>query len=347
VKCISLAGARRYDLDQASYQNQDCKFGVMLKIMNNHHHPNVIRYFDFLFCQDYRYTIMEKLCGPDFWTYLVARAPMTESHCQHLMQQLLSALDHVHTSMGLIHRDIKPENLRFRSNRLNSELVLLDFGLSCPAKHDSDQKLDVVGTLLYVAPEIFSRKYTTQVDLWSSGVLLYILLTGNPPWKVKSQSKGEFSLSEDILTGRAVQIALDNCKSQGVPEYAVEILQGLLQVSPACRLTASDALNHHWFERMLGPAHCPAPSEWTVAESVSPVEKASQARRSKTEMQRLDSVQTVLFGCRFAYEKTRLQSGMSVCASRHNLKGMDSPARSKQDSISSGGPTPILGGVVE
>merc|ERR1719399_981741 len=138
----------------------------MLKIMDDVSHPNVIRYFDFLFGPHFRFTIMERLGGPELFTYLVEKAPVTESFCQHVMQQLLCALDHVHSSMLLIHRDVKLENLRFRTNSPNSELVLLDFGLSIRASTKSlfpqvPSEKDIVGTLLYVAPEIFSKTYTT------------------------------------------------------------------------------------------------------------------------------------------------------------------------------------------
>merc|ERR1719162_2883126 len=98
------------------------------------------------------------------------------------MVQALSALSHVHDvlGVGLIHRDVKLENLRFRLPGAENELVLLDFGLSCPAMPEGERQ--VVGTLLYTAPEVFSKWYSTQVDIWSLGVVLYIVLAGRPPW---------------------------------------------------------------------------------------------------------------------------------------------------------------------
>merc|ERR1711972_41155 len=131
--------------------------------------------------------------------------------------QVLSALTHIHAvrGIGLIHRDVKLENLRFRTQDASSDLVLVDFGLSCAAS--PEQKRGIVGTLLYMAPEIFSTHYSTKVDVWSAGVLLYIILTGKPPWK-QAQSAG-LRPSD----GSAVLLALDAEEVANAPPPAVAL----------------------------------------------------------------------------------------------------------------------------
>ena len=137
------------------------------------------------------FVVMELLEGPDLFEHLTSYGPgvsLTEEHARFIISNSLEALAHIHAvcSVGIIHRDVKPENLRFRSKAVNSELVLVDFGLCCPAS--ALDRRTIVGSLLYVAPEVFSRKYDTKADLWSIGVVMYILLTGRPPWKQRPAS---------------------------------------------------------------------------------------------------------------------------------------------------------------
>merc|ERR1711972_85775 len=158
--------------------------------------------------------------------------------------QVLSALTHIHAvrGIGLIHRDVKLENLRFRTQDASSDLVLVDFGLSCAAS--PDQKRGIVGTLLYMAPEIFSTHYSTKVDVWSCGVLLYIILTGKPPWK-QGHSTG-LCLNKQLSNGTAVKVALDASEIANAPPDAVGLLKGLLVTEPDARLTAAEAGEHAW-----------------------------------------------------------------------------------------------------
>jgi serine/threonine protein kinase len=205
---------------------------------------NVVRYLDFCFSPELAYVIMEPLTGPELFEYLEEHAPVTEVFCRRTMAQILSALDYVHTSMNLIHRDVKPENLRFRRSEAQ-ELVLYDFGLSCGAD-DKDRLTDVVGTQLYMAPEIFSFNYGMQVDIWSAGVSMYIMVAGLVPWNVKSEHG--FPLGKAVHTGQAASSAILNLEKRGVPQLAVSLLKGLLEINPASRLTARDALQQKWFD---------------------------------------------------------------------------------------------------
>eukprot|EP00434_Breviolum_minutum_P005343 symbB.v1.2.004714.t1/scaffold273.1/size250767/14 len=159
------------------------------------------------------------------------------------MQNSLSALAHIHSvcGVGIIHRDVKPENLRFRSKDPNSDLVLVDFGLSCPASEV--ERRTIVGSLLYVAPEVFSRKYDVKADLWSIGVVMYILLTGRPPWK-QNVNVG-FVPSKKVLNGEAAQNALNAKELEETPK-ALKLLEGLLVTDPELRLSAKEALQCRW-----------------------------------------------------------------------------------------------------
>merc|ERR1712151_64929 len=124
-------------------------------------HPYVLKQFDYLEGARLVYNAMELLEGLDLFSYLAEKAPVTELFTRNVLQMILQALQHIHGvfGRGLIHRDVKLENLRFRSEDPQSDLVLVDFGLSCPAK--ADGKRGIVGTLFYMAPEVFSGNYST------------------------------------------------------------------------------------------------------------------------------------------------------------------------------------------
>merc|ERR1712050_479379 len=130
----------------------------------------------------------------------------------------------------------------------------VDYGLCCPARSDGQNK-GIVGTLLYMAPEVFSGIYSTPVDLWSTGVLLYIILTGRTPW-VQDPERG-LQMRKEVLNGAALEEAFAAPEISVSPPGAVELLKGLLLHSSEQRLTASKALQQKWFtqrttERNLG-----------------------------------------------------------------------------------------------
>mmetsp|Transcript_25762 Transcript_25762/g.48364 ORF Transcript_25762/g.48364 Transcript_25762/m.48364 type:complete len:270 (+) Transcript_25762:2-811(+) len=210
------------------------------------------------------FVVMELLEGPDLFEHLsINGTSLTEEHAKFIMQNSLSALAHIHSvcDVGLIHRDVKPENLRFRSKHPDSELVLVDFGLCCPAT--SVEKRTIVGTLLYVAPEVFSRKYDTQADLWSMGVVLYILLTGQPPWK-QNVNVG-FVPSKKVLNGEAAESALNAKELVEAPGGAVTLLRGLLVTDPLERLSAGQALKCQWLRASTLEEHEASPRLLTAS----------------------------------------------------------------------------------
>lgn len=222
------------------------EYTFLLKVSRYAPHPNVVRQLDYIMGPRLVYNAMELLEGPDLLSHLQEKAPVTERFARRVTRQALEALKHIHGvfNRGLIHRDVKLENLRFRGVDPASDLVLIDFGLSCPA--EPSQRRGIVGTSLYMAPEIFTCDiYNTQVDVWSAGVLFYILLTGMPPW---SHDREQGMLPDRaVLNGTAVAAALALDVLLAAPPMAIELLQGLLLVDPRERCTAASALNHAWF----------------------------------------------------------------------------------------------------
>ena len=134
---------------------------------------------------EYFHIVTELLTGGDLLSKITSCAVCSETVVADYMRQLLSAVAYCH-KMGIIHRDLKPENLVFETSHPSSVLKVIDFGASCCI---SDNHRGVVGTDYYLAPEILLRKpYDEKCDVWSSGVILYILLCGYPPFNGSSSN---------------------------------------------------------------------------------------------------------------------------------------------------------------
>jgi len=242
----ALKAVRKKDAGSAYYDNfvtnDVCNF--ILKMTAEASHPNIIRYYDYLESTEFLFGTMEALTGQDLSCFLQEQAPITTAMSQHIIFEVLEALRHFHSvlGIGLIHRDVKLENLQFRSLSDTSELVLVDVGLCCKATPDVERQ--VVGTLLYTAPEVFTLNYTTQVDLWSLGVVSYIMLTGNPPW---IQYRRTFKDRKVIDEGH-IQRALATPQAKRLPPAASDFLSQVLVLDPEQRLTAASALKHPWIQ---------------------------------------------------------------------------------------------------
>jgi len=112
----------------------------------------------------------------------VAAQKFSEHHAAEIMEQMLSAVKHLHIH-GIVHRDLKPENFLLATDEEDSEIKLIDFGLSKRFTSEEHHMHTVVGTPFYVAPEVLKGDYNGQCDIWSLGVILYILLCGYPPFE--------------------------------------------------------------------------------------------------------------------------------------------------------------------
>jgi serine/threonine protein kinase len=148
-----------------------------IEILKMCQHPYIIRLLDIFENQEYIYIVMEHLAGGDLFTYLEKRDfEVSEERAKTLAHQLATALYYLH-SFGVAHRDLKPENILMVSDDDNSDLKLVDFGLS-KIIGPNESSLDPFGTLSYVAPEVLLQKpYGKEVDLWSLGVIIYLLLS--------------------------------------------------------------------------------------------------------------------------------------------------------------------------
>lgn len=156
-------------------------------------HPNIVRVYDVFESKRAIYLVMEYCFGGDLWT----RIPYTEAQVSKIMTKLLSAIAYLHKKK-VVHRDIKMENIIFESDRPDAEIKLIDFGLSKMYIQPSKPYYmnNIIGTVYTMSPEVVKGRYTDKADVWSCGVITYILLSNKEPFAGKSNKEILFKILE-------------------------------------------------------------------------------------------------------------------------------------------------------
>jgi len=131
---------------------------------------------------------MELCTGNDLFERLMQGGIYTERDAAVLMEKLLRAVDYLHNRL-VCHRDLKPENFLYADNSPNAEVKIIDFGLSSKFAEDEISMHSIVGTPYYLAPEVLRKNYGKECDIWSLGVLLFVILSGNFPFKGKTHEE--------------------------------------------------------------------------------------------------------------------------------------------------------------
>jgi calcium/calmodulin-dependent protein kinase I len=180
---------------------------------------------------------MELVTGGELFDRIVEKGSYTEKDAADLIKQVLSAVAYMH-SEGVVHRDLKPENLLYHSTDEDSKIMISDFGLS--KMEDSGIMATACGTPGYVAPEVLAQKpYGKSVDVWSIGVISYILLCGYPPF----YDENDANLFAQILKG---EFEFDSPYWDDISEDAKEFIRQLMCVDVDKRLSCEEALQHAW-----------------------------------------------------------------------------------------------------
>ncbi|PIA60139.1 hypothetical protein AQUCO_00400793v1 [Aquilegia coerulea] len=183
--------------------------------------------------------VMELCAGGELFDRIIAKGHYTERAAASLLRTIVQIVHTCH-SMGVVHRDLKPENFLLLNKDENSPLKATDFGLSVFFKQGEVFR-DIVGSAYYIAPEVLKRRYGPEVDIWSIGVMLYILLCGVPPFWAESET-GIFNA---ILRGH-VDFTSDPWPS--ISPGAKDLVRKMLNSDPKQRLTAFQVLDHPWIK---------------------------------------------------------------------------------------------------
>lgn len=162
-------------------------------------------------------------------------------------------MNYIHTA-GIMHRDLKPENLLLEKDEDNPKIKIIDFGTACTFK-TGDWLQQKYGTPYYIAPEVLKKKYNEKCDIWSAGVILYILLCGYPPFN----GQNDRQIIEAVLKGKFTLDGKDSLSTvepewDDVSPEAKDIVKKMLEYEPGKRISAEDAIQHPWIKKMATTA---------------------------------------------------------------------------------------------
>jgi serine/threonine protein kinase len=212
----------------------------LLSMMN---HENVMNMVDCYEDENYVHIVTEEYTGGELFDKIIdntsSNGCLSETEAARIIEQLLKAVSYLH-DMDVCHRDIKPENILFESKDAHSSIRLIDFGLSRTHSMGDEMMSNPVGTAYYMSPELLKGQYDRATDMWSVGVVAYILLCGYPPFNGDTDG--------DIVSAirRGHYTFVDGWDGKSVE--ALDFIKCLLRRDPRRRYTAKDALKHPWLK---------------------------------------------------------------------------------------------------
>ena len=218
-------------------------------LMKKLNHPNVTKILEMFEDDGYILIAMEYINGGNLFSFVKKRRKLSEKTAKFLFRQIILGIKHIH-SKKIVHRDIKLENILID---LNNNIKICDFGIGRILKNEKQMLYDKCGTPMYMAPEILLSSKTKgyegfPVDIWSSGISLYIMLSGTLPFNLKNKESSDMS-NESNNNNIELQYSIINKepkKIEKISDEARDLLKGLLNKNPKKRLTIEQILNHPW-----------------------------------------------------------------------------------------------------
>ncbi|XP_028323644.1 calcium/calmodulin-dependent protein kinase type II subunit gamma isoform X17 [Gouania willdenowi] len=202
-------------------------------------HPNIVRLHDSISEEGFHYLVFDLVTGGELFEDIVAREFYSEADASHCINQILESVSHIHQH-DIVHRDLKPENLLLASKMKGAAVKLADFGLAIEVQGDQQAWFGFAGTPGYLSPEVLRKDpYGKPVDIWACGVILYILLVGYPPFWDEDQHK----LYQQIKAGA---YDFPSPEWDTVTPEAKNLINQMLTINPAKRITADQAIKHPW-----------------------------------------------------------------------------------------------------
>lgn len=265
IKIMTLASGRTFaggggawgrqnpEDQQRRLQEAQATLRAEAAILQGLEHPYVVKLLDVYVSNTAVYLVMELVQGGDLFDRILAKGRYTEVESRRVMRRLLSAIAYLHLERNIVHRDLKPENILCMHPAPNDiQIKLTDFGLAKVLEGEEDGLKTFCGTPQYFAPEVLRRRHTVkgkgrygkQADMWSLGVILYVLLSGTPPFDVSSMD-----VVEDV------EIDFPDEFWTGISQGARDLVLCLLRSNPKERYTVQQACNHPWVLMADGDTH--------------------------------------------------------------------------------------------
>jgi len=242
-KCVHKETGETFAVKVINKKNvqQDLhRLAIEMQVLKTVDHPNIIQLKEVFETEEMLYIVTEIVSGGELFDRIVSKGSYSERDAALLVRKFIEALDYLH-DRNIVHRDLKPENLLLKSPSNDTEVKLADFGLSKIMGNEIMMQT-ACGTPGYVAPEILQAKgYGREVDMWSVGVITYILLCGFPPFYndnvpllFEAIMKADFDYPADYW--------------DHISDDAIDFIDNLLVADPNQRMTAKQALKHTWLQ---------------------------------------------------------------------------------------------------
>ncbi|XP_024927745.3 calcium-dependent protein kinase 26 [Ziziphus jujuba] len=246
LACKSIAKDRLVTLDDV--RSVKLEIEIMTRLSG---HPNVVDLKAVYEEEDYVHLVMELCAGGELFLQLEKHGRFSQSDARVLFRHLMQVVLYCHEN-GVVHRDLKPENILLATKSSSSPIKLADFGLATYIK--PGQSLHgLVGSPFYIAPEVLSGGYNEAADVWSAGVILYILLSGMPPFWGKTKSR----IFEAV---RVADLRFPSDPWDHISESAKDLIRKMLCTDPSRRLTAQQVLDHSWMKSSVSCSEQPSRS---------------------------------------------------------------------------------------
>lgn len=209
-----------------------------IEVLKELDHPHILRIYEYYITARHVYIVSEYLEGGEMFDRISKMEKVNEMEIARIFEQVLSAVAYLH-SHNIIHRDLKPENIMFESKEPDSNIKLIDFGSS--KRLTANEKLrSKLGTCYYIAPEVLLKQYDHKCDIWSCGVILYILLCGYPPFN----GRNEFEIFSKIIKGEFI---FPEEEWAAIRPEAKALVRRMLAYDPEKRPEAVELLSDPWF----------------------------------------------------------------------------------------------------